>query len=163
MNTLNKQITESTIVKWYQSRSKREQLLVLGSVALVFLLFLFLYLFPTVNQFRDNRVQAYESAIDELDWMKLNADQAKLRREIQNAQGGTQNSTVLFRNANVYNVDVARVDPGENGASVRVERESFDNVIRWVFSLQDEAGLNVWEMRMNKIEPGVVNMTMIIR
>ena len=155
MNEIKRQFSESSAVRWYKSRSKREQFLVLLAGAAFTLAVMFLFVVPTIVDYRDSTVSSYERAVKDLAWMKTNEQKATERLAVQQGQGDAVGMSPISRMATLHNVNVKTIQDGRDGTVVTTEQQSFENAIRWLFSLQNELGLQMSQVRIWRHDPEV--------
>lgn len=166
MNMITEQLTESTLFKWYKSRTKREQVLVLSGIAVVVVAFIGLVVYPAIWEFRQNNVSSYERLLNDFEWMQANETAARERLALQRGTGGDVGTSPLSRSANLHNVSIKTIQEGTDGTVISTERQSFDDVVRWVLALQNDYGLQLIQARITKFDkdlPMLVNAQLTIR
>ena len=162
MNTLARQFSDSSVARWLRTLSKREQMLVYIVLVLIGIVLSYL-LFSFVRDFRDEQVSEYQQKLEDLDWMNANVEQARLKARMSSASDRGDWSPI-YRNAGLHNVTIQRIQPGSDGASIELEEHAFNDVINWIFALQDDAGLHIEQVRLTKTdEPGMVTSTLVIQ
>ncbi|MYD44953.1 MAG: type II secretion system protein M [Gammaproteobacteria bacterium] len=160
-NKLAQQFTESSVARWFRTLSKREQVLIF--VVLILLgIVMSLLLLTSVQNFRDNNVLAYHEKQQDLAWMNANVDQAKLKAGMRRA--GTQGDwRPIYRNAELHNIEIRSIEQGSDGATIFIEAHPFQDILNWIFSLQDDAGMRVQQVNFNESDPGVVTTNLVLQ
>ncbi|MCY3540603.1 MAG: type II secretion system protein M [Gammaproteobacteria bacterium] len=160
-NKLALQFSESSIARWFRTLSSREQVLIY--IVLVLLgIVLTLVLLTSVQNFRSDTVAAYHEKQADLDWMKANKDQAVLRAGMRRA--GTQGDwRPIYRNAELHNIEIRSIERGSDGATIYIEAHPFQDILNWIFSLQDEAGMRVQQVNFNESDPGTVTTNLVLQ
>lgn len=147
---------------WFLSLSKREQrLLNIASILLGLMLFYFLLWQPSLD-FRNQYVNELEFEQTGLDWMRANETVARARVQSNSADSEAQ-LTTISRTAGIFNVPLNRVQPIAEGVSVNVSNQKFNDVISWIFALQNDHGISVIHMRMSRTGSGTVDADIVFR
>lgn len=166
MNQLKQQLAESSAGRWYKSRSKREQILLITAGTVITLFLLLAVVVPLISDYRNTNISSYERAIKDVEWMRLNQEQATERLAVQQGQGDEVGMSPISRSANLHDVVVKTIQDGNGGTVVTTEGQSFENVVRWLFSLQNELGLQMTQVRMWRTDaevPSVVDLQFTVR
>lgn len=161
MNAITRQLSESSIARWFRALSNREQILVYIVLVLIGIV-LSIVLLSTVKDFRNTNVAEYQQKLDDLDWMKANVAQAKLRARMSRARD-REDWTPIYRNAELHNIEIQRITPSAEGAAIDLQPQAFQDVLNWIFALQEDAGLSIAEVRLNEVDPGVVSTSLVIQ
>ena len=162
MNIFARQFTDSSIARWFRTLSKREQVLVFIVLVLVGLVLSYV-LYANVHNFRDEKVAEYQSQLADLEWMKANVSQAKLKARLSSASERGDWSPI-YRNAELHQISIQRIQPGSDGAAIELEAQAFQDVLNWIFALQEDAGLRIEQVRLTKTdEPGMVTTSLVIQ
>lgn len=166
MNQLKQQLAESSAGRWYKSRTKREQILLVTAGAIFALFMIVAVAVPLVSDYRNDKISSYEDAIKDVEWMRLNQEKATERLAVQQGQGDEVGMSPISRSANLHDVVVKTIQDGNGGTVVTTEGQSFENVVRWMFSLQSELGLQMTQVRMWRTDadvPSVVDLQFTYR
>lgn len=161
MNTLARQLSDSSIARWFRTLSKREQVLVYVALILVGIVLSFVLL-SSVQNFRNDIVEEYQQKLGDLDWMKANVEQAKLKAAMSGARD-QEDWRPIYRIASLHNIDIKRIEPGSNGAAIDLEPQAFQDVLNWIFALQEDAGMRIAEVRLTEVDLGMVNTNLVIQ
>ncbi|MXZ55125.1 MAG: type II secretion system protein M [Gammaproteobacteria bacterium] len=160
-NKLAQQFSDSSVARWFRTLSKREQVLIYVVLALVGIV-LSLVLLTSVQNFRDDTVLSYHEKQADLAWMKANVDQAKFEADMRRA--GTQGDwRPIYRNAELHNIEIRSIERGSDGATIYIEAHPFQDILNWIFSLQDDAGMRVQQVNFNESDPGVVTTNLVLQ
>ena len=160
-NLLAQQFTDSSVARWFRTLSKREQVLIYIVLVLVGVV-LTLVLLTSVQNFRNDTVLEYQEKQADLAWMKANIDQAKFEAEMRRA--GTQGDyRPIYRNAELHNIEIRSIERGSAGATIYIEAHPFQDILNWIFSLQEDAGMRVHQVNFNESEPGTVTTNLVLQ
>jgi len=150
---------------WFLSLTQRERVMVqvASSVVTVFLLYL-LVLEPISSNYSKNKKNV-QTATETLEWMRNAASEVKqLRggRQLSERPQGKQFVLSMIDNS-VRKVGLAavmkRVQPeGDFGVRVWFEAAAFDELIKWLSTIESEHGLLVNEINIEQTDSiGLVN------
>jgi general secretion pathway protein M len=151
---------------WLANLTARERNLVYGAAALLGVLLLYLVLvlpFQTAGAKLDKRV---EQKAANLAWMREKAPQIMAAAgTAQSRQGGESLVVVVDRTAREAGLGAALRDQsptGENGLRLRLEAASFDALVAWLASLQQQYGVAIEAATVDAAAPGLVNATLTL-
>lgn len=161
MNTLVSQLSDSSVARWFRTLSKREQVLVYVVLVLIGIV-LSIVLLSSAQNFRNDNVEAYQQKLGDLDWMKANVEQAKLKAAMSGARD-QEDWRPIYRIASLHNIEIKRIEPSANGAAIDLETQAFQDVLNWIFALQEDAGMRIEEVRLSEVDFGIVNTTLVIQ
>lgn len=155
---------------WFLSLTQRERTLVqlAASVAVVFLLYLLIF-DPISTSYSKNKKNV-AAATETLEWMKTAA------REINQLRGGGAVSerpkdkqmvlSLVDRSARKAGLSAVmkRVQPeGDSGVRVWFENAAFDELIKWLATIESDHGLSVNEINVEQTEStGLVNVRVFL-
>ena len=160
-NTLTQQFSESSVARWFRTLSKREQVLIYVVLVLVGIV-LSLVLLTSVQNFRNDTVEAYLQKRADFDWMEANKDQAERKAGMRRA--GIQGDwRPIYRNAELHDIEIRSIERGNDGATIYIEAHPFQDILNWIFSLQDEAGMRVQQVNFNESDPGTVTTNLVLQ
>ena len=154
--------------EWFDNLSERERNLVYAAGALVAVALVYLVLvlpFQTSGKRMAARV-AQKTA--DLAWMQASAPQAMAAAGAAQAGGGGDSLVVLVdrtaREAGLGNSLRDQSPDGNNGLRLRIEAASFDALITWLASLQQQYGVSIESATVGaSTAPGFVNATLSLK
>ena len=160
-NNLAQQFSDSSVARWFRTLSKREQVLVYIVFVLIGIV-LSLVLLTSMQNFRDENVAAYHQKLADLDWMNANVAQAKLKVGLDRArdQGDWR---PIHSNAELHNIEIRRIERGSEGATISIDSHSFQDILNWIFALQESAGMRIERVRFEESDPGMVTTSLVIQ
>ena len=155
---------------WFLSLTQRERVMVqvASSVVTVFLLYL-LVLDPISTNYSKNKKNV-QAATETLEWMRNAASEVKrLRggRQLSERPQGKQ-FVLSMIDSSVRKVGLAavmkRVQPeGDSGVRVWFEAAAFDELIKWLATIESEHGLLVNEINVEQTDTvGLVNARILL-
>jgi type II secretory pathway component PulM len=151
---------------WLANLSVRERNLVYGAAALLGVLLLYLLLvlpFQTADSRLTKRVEQKSA---NLAWMREKAPQImSAAGTVQSRQGGESLVVIVDRTAREAGLGTALRDQsptGENGLRLRLEAASFDTLVAWLVSLQQQHGIGIDAATVDAAAPGLVNATLTL-
>lgn len=156
--------------QWFLSREPREQrTLMLGGTALALILLYTMVWEPITSRVPEVR-ETLEQKHADLRWMKQAAARARTlqNRQQQSARPITEQSmlTLVDRTAQQAQIreKLRRIQPeGNDRVRLWIEQAAFDQIIRWLASLQEEHGIHVESLTLEReTEPGIVNARIIV-
>jgi general secretion pathway protein M len=149
---------------WVDALSPRERNLVYGAGALLALALVYLLLvlpFQTSGKRLNARVQQKSS---DLAWMQAQAPAAMQAAGAAQGAGSGESLVVLVdRTARDAGLGAALRDQspdGNSGLRVRLEGASFDTLVVWLASLQQQHGVTIEVANIDAAGPGLVNATL---
>jgi general secretion pathway protein M len=149
---------------WIDGLSPRERNLVYGAGALLSLALLYLVLvlpFQAGGKKLSGRVQQKSS---DLAWMQAQAPAAMQAAGVAQASGNGESLVVLVdRTARDAGLGAALRDQspdGNSGLRLRLEGASFDTLVVWLASLQQQHGVTIETANIDAAGPGLVNATL---
>jgi general secretion pathway protein M len=150
---------------WLANLSVRERNLVYGAAALLGVLLLYLVLvlpFQTADARLTRRVEQKSA---NLAWMREKAPQIMSAAGTVQARGGESLVVIVARTAREAGLGTALRDQsptGENGLRLRLEAASFDTLVAWLASLQQQHGIGIEAATVDAAAPGLVNATLTL-
>jgi general secretion pathway protein M len=149
---------------WIDGLSPRERNLVYGAGALLVLALVYLVLvlpFQTSGRKLNARVQQKST---DLAWMQAQAPAAMQAAGIAQGAGSDESLVVLVdRTARDAGLGTALRDQspdGNSGLRLRLEGASFDTLVVWLASLQQQHGVTIEIANIDAAGPGLVNATL---
>jgi general secretion pathway protein M len=148
---------------WLATLSLRERNLVYAAGALLGAALLYLVLvlpFTTATRKLSARV---EQKTNDLAWMREAAPHAMAAAGMAASNNGESLVVIVDRTARQAGLGTALRDQspsGEGGLRLRLEGASFDTIITWLVSLQQQHGIAVENAMIDAVGPGLVNATL---
>ena len=150
---------------WLADLSARERNLVYAAAGLLGLLLLYLILvlpFQTTGASMGKRV-AQKAA--NLAWMREQAPQIRAAAGSAARKSGESLVVLIDRTAREAGLATSLRDQspnGENGLRLRLEAASFDTLVTWLNSLQQQHGVAIEAATVDAAAPGLVNATLTL-
>ena len=156
--------------EWFLGLTQRERTMVqvAGLVLSVFIIYL-LIIEPVSSTYAKNKKNV-AAATETLEWMKTAAQEVKQLKgagiQAQRPQGKQFVLSMIDRSAKkagLANV-MKRVQPeGDAGVRVWFENAAFDELIKWLATIESEHGLSVNEINIEQAElTGLVNVRVFL-
>jgi general secretion pathway protein M len=148
---------------WIDGLSARERNLVYGAGALLALALVYLVLvlpFQSSGKKLNARVQQKSA---DLAWMQAQAPAAMQAAGIAQGSGGESLVVLVDRTARDAGLGNSLRDQspdGNSGLRVRLEGASFDTLVTWLASLQQQHGVSIEVANIDAAGPGLVNATL---
>lgn len=156
--------------EWYLKLSRREQKMVLSSVAVIIVFMFYMFIVKPVSEHYIKNKNDVVNGIETLEWMKNAAQEVNQLRGGRVGSNRPQSKQLVLslvdrsaRKAGLGN-SMKRVQP-ENDDGVRVwfENASFDELITWLATIESENGLSVNEINVEQTEiTGLVNVRVFL-
>jgi len=146
--------------RWYATRERSEQRIVLALGAVTVLTVLWLGIWKPVSDWREVEHNRFGNAQATLDWMRANEARARELAEVGSTQGGERSLIPLItRSAEVQGLTLTRLQPEASGAvSVVLQAQPFNEVVRWLHQLEQNNGVIVARIAFDAdANPGFVN------
>ena len=166
MNALVNQLKESSALRWFSALSNREKGLIVGAIVVFVAVFLVGYALPTAQDYRNSNVAKYKESLADLQWMKAYEDAARSAvqsSEASGARGGDVQLSTLYESAQLHDVEIQRATPSGQNVNIEVTQQSFDSVLSWIFSLQNDEGIAINQVRINRLGSGMVDVRLVVR
>ncbi len=165
MSALTDQITNSTIAKWFRALSKREKGFVSLGVAALVAVLMFGFVLPTTLDFRDANVTRYQSSFADISYMRAFEESARAKGQSEQSGSGSGDIELasISRSASLHDISLQRIQPVTDGVTIEITREEFDGVIGWLFSLQNDEGMNVSQARILRLGAGLVDARIVVQ
>lgn len=152
---------------WIDGLSPRERNLVYAAGALLALALLYLVLVLPFQTSSRKMAARVEKKTADLAWMQAAAPQALAAAGIAQAGAGGESLVVLVdRTAREAGLGPALRDQspdGNSGLRLRVEAASFDLLVTWLASLQQQYGVAIESASIDAAAPGLVNATLSLK
>ena len=153
---------------WLAGLAPRERNLVYAAGGLVIIALLYFVLVLPVTTMAAKRAARVEQKTADLAWMQASAPQAMAAAGAAQAGGGGDSLVVLVdrtaREAGLGNSLRDQSPDGNNGLRLRIEAASFDRLITWLASLQQQYGVSIESATVGAAAaPGFVNATLSLK
>jgi general secretion pathway protein M len=151
---------------WLDNLSARERNLVYGAGGLLAVALLYLVVvmpFQVSGKKMTARVQQKSA---DLAWMQASAPQALAAAGVAQQAGGESLVVLVARTAREAGLGEALRDQspdGEAGLRLRIEAASFDTLVTWLGSLQQQYGVTIESANIDAAAPGLVNATLSLK
>lgn len=151
---------------WLDNLSVRERNLVYGAGGLLAVALLYLVVvmpFQVSGKKMNARVQQKSA---DLAWMQASAPQAMAAAGVAQQAGGESLVVLVARTAREAGLGDALRDQspdGDAGLRLRIEAASFDTLVTWLGSLQQQYGVTIESANIDAAAPGLVNATLNLK
>jgi general secretion pathway protein M len=153
--------------EWFDNLSERERNLVYAAGALVGVALVYLVLVLPFQASGKRMAARVQQKAADLAWMQASAPQAMAAAGVAQAGGGGESLVVLVdRTAREAGFGPALRDQspdGNNGLLLKIEGASFDTLVTWLASLQQQYGVTVESATFGAAAPGLVNATLSLK
>ena len=147
----------TTVAQWYDALRPRETRLV--QIACVLLLFVFSYfgMWQPAESFRNFEVSRLQREMAGFEWMQANEGNARNRSS--NPMGSSDiNLANVSNTAERFQVPLVRIQSVPSGGiSIQIQEQKFNNLLGLLDSLQNEYGMRVTSVSIDKSGEGLVN------
>lgn len=155
------------IRQWLDGLAPRERNLVFAAAAVLGLAILYFAIVLPVTTATRHRAVRIEHKTADLAWMQQVAPQVAAISAAGGAAGGSESLVVLVdrtgREAGLGNAIRDQSPAGENGLQLRLEGASFDVLVAWLASLQQQYGVRVEAAMIGASNaPGLVNASLTL-
>lgn len=151
---------------WLDNLSARERNLVYVAGGLLALALVYLVLvmpFQVSGKKLNARVQQKSA---DLAWMQAAAPQAVAAAGVAQSAGGESLVVLVARTAREAGLGESLRDQspdGDAGLRLRIEAASFDTLVTWLGSLQQQYGVTIESATIDAAAPGLVNATLSLK
>ncbi|MGL6223021.1 MAG: type II secretion system protein GspM [Steroidobacteraceae bacterium] len=151
---------------WLDNLSVRERNLVYGAGGLLAVALIYLVVvmpFQVSGKKMTARVQQKSA---DLAWMQASAPQAMAAAGATQQSGGESLVVLVARTAREAGLGEALRDQspdGDAGLRLRIEAASFDTLVTWLGSLQQQYGVTIESANIDAAAPGLVNATLSLK
>ena len=144
-NLLNRWYT-TPVYRNYAARESSERLIILAVVGLIVAALLYLLLWQPLANYSAGAQQSHTREQTLNDW--LYANEARAREAAQSGGGTAVPSsegllTIVSRTADKAQLKLTRFQPDRDGVSVVLQKQAFNDVLRWLEMLDKEAQVQV--------------------
>jgi len=154
--------------QWFTGLNSRERMIVSGGGTALLLIALFLFAWEPLVQQKKQLQTSIDAQQELYRWMKVSAAEAKqLQRSAPRGKtnAGTMRS-VINRTVkrSLPGATIKRVDASKNKVQVSIDQVAFDDLIRWLASLQQKNGIQVDSFVSERLpQPGRVNARLTLK
>ena len=148
----------SSAGRWYAGKEPSEQrfLMLLGIITT--LLVLWAGVWKPISDWRSTAADRHRNAEAALTYLRRNeADARRVAASQRGGGGGRSSLPLISRSAQTNGVRLARVQPDGDRFTVVLQAQPFDDVIRWIHSLEANNGIRVVQAAVDTEAEGVVN------
>ena len=147
----------TAIARWYYELQAREARLVQCAGVLFVIVLAYFGLWQPAESFRDIEARKLQNERAGFDWMRAN--EANVRARVADI-GATSdiNLANVSNTAQRFQVPLVRIQSVPSGGiSIQIEGQRFNNLLRLLDSLQQEYGMRVTTVSIDKSGEGLVN------
>ena len=165
MNAITEQVKNTSAWRWFNALSTREKTLFSWAIVIVVALILFAYALPSAIEFHNDRVSDYKQSVNDLKWMQAFETTARNRNDSrqETSQGDGVQLAVISQSAETHNIALQRIQPVSDGVTIEITRQSFDDVLQWLFAIQANEGVTISQARMIRVSPSLVDARIVAR
>ncbi|MCY4129954.1 MAG: type II secretion system protein GspM [Gammaproteobacteria bacterium] len=150
-------------IRRFASASLRERILIGIGAYLILALFLYYVVLDPSMGFRNEKLRAQVAASNGLNWMVANQAEARQRGGAEAPIRNESKLTVISSTADLHNVMIKRMQPGDDRFNVELSGQKYLSVIRWLISLETDHGLRLVDVRLEKTDEGIVDSRLTLR
>lgn len=151
------------LVRRFAAASLRERVLIGMSAYLLIAVFLFYVVLDPAMEYRNEKLRDQTAASNGLTWMVANQAEARQRSSTTRPVRSESKLTVISSSAELHNVTIKRMQPGDNRINVELSGQEYSAVIGWLIALETDHGLQLVDIRLDKVSDGVVNGSLTLR
>ena len=152
--------------EWFDNLSERERNLVYAAGALVGVALVYLVLVLPLQASGKRMASRVQQKTADLAWMQASAPQAMAAAGVAKAGGGESLVVLVDRTAREAGLGAALRDQspdGNNGLRLQIEGASFDTLVTWLASLQQQHGVSIESATIGAAAPGFVNAMLSLK
>jgi general secretion pathway protein M len=151
---------------WLDNLSARERNLVYGAGGLLAVALLYLIVIMPFQVSGKKMTARVQQKSADLAWMQASAPQAMAAAGVAQQAGGESLVVLVARTAREAGLGEALRDQspdGDAGLRLRIEAASFDTLVTWLGSLQQQYGVTIESANIDAAAPGLVNATLSLK
>jgi general secretion pathway protein M len=151
---------------WLDTLSARERNLVYVAGGLLAVALAYLVLVMPFQVSGKKMAERVEKKSADLAWMQASAPQAMAAAGIAQSAGGESLVVLVARTAREAGLGESLRDQspdGNAGLRLRIEAASFDTLMTWLGSLQQQYGVTIESATIDAAAPGLVNATLSLK
>ncbi len=149
----------TAVLQWWRGlRASEQQILRVAAVVLALGLFMTLVWQPLHQQLASSQAQA-KAASAQLQWL---SQQMPLLASSQVATGGSLNDKIA-QTSRLFGINVSRMQPKNDQLDLMLEDVPFEQLLRWLQTLQQEQGVALVMLEITEAEQaGVVRVRRLV-
>jgi general secretion pathway protein M len=156
-----------SIKTWFEGLKPSERQLVVAAAVLLGIAIVYWALLAPLSSAVHSREQRIERKQQDLAWMRSVAGPIQqLSASQPGANAGESLVVVIDRSARQAGISSALAGQspnGDHGMRVRLENASFDNVVLWLSSLQQQYGIAIESASIDRADkPGIVSASIVL-
>ena len=130
----------TAVYRNYAVREPNERLIIVGVATLVLCSLLYLLLWQPLSSWSSSAAASHEREQTLNDWMQVNETDARATAKTsEGRQTGSEGLlTIVSRTAEKAQLKLTRFQPESNGVSVVLQKQAFNDVLRWLDILEKE-------------------------
>jgi len=151
---------------WLDNLSARERNMVYGAGGLLAVALLYLVVVMPFQMSGKKMTARVQQKSADLAWMQASAPQAMAAAGVAQQAGGESLVVLVARTAREAGLGEALRDQspdGDAGLRLRIEAASFDTLVTWLGSLQQQYGVTIESANIDAAAPGLVNATLSLK
>ncbi len=162
-HSINKQPTIIAAKNWYQALPPRDAAIVRAMAIVIGLCLIYLWVWVPVEKYQASAQARLQSELTLHRTLKENAYKVTGSRQ-SNAPAGQSVLAIVNSTSRAKGVKLSRFEPeGENGLRIWLDKVKFDDVVDWLDLLENEQGVRVTQINIDKVEPGTVNLRAVLQ
>jgi len=149
---------------WYQGLPARDALIVKSLAILIAISLVYLWVWVPAEKYNARYESKLKSEKELHAFMKANA--YKVSGNSQRARSNSGQSVLALVNSTskAKGIALSRFEPeGENGLRIWLDKVKFDDVIDWIDLLENDQGVRVTQINIDKVDPGTVNLRAVLK
>lgn len=163
VNGINKQPTVVAAKTWYQALPSRDAAIVRGLAVVASLCLVYLWIWVPVENYRASAQAKLQSEMTLHRTLKENAYKVSGAKQ-NGAPVGQSVLAIVNSTSRAKDIKLSRFEPeGENGLRIWLDKVKFDDVVDWLDLLENEQGVRVTQINIDKVEPGTVNLRAVLQ
>ncbi len=147
----------------FAAASSRERVLIGVSAYLLAGVFLYYAVLNPAMDYRSEQLRAQVAAANGLSWMIANQTEARQRGGDLEPTRGESKLTVISSSAELHNLMIKRVQPAENRINVELSTQEYSAVIKWLIALETDHDMTIVDVRLEKVDEGIVDSRITLR
>lgn len=142
---------------WYSSLSPRDKNLLIGTAIFLVVLLFYLAIWEPIHQGRTDQQQKLKSQQEIYTWMQTAANEAVSLKGSRNRKASSQQPIALIlensSKASGLKKNINKIESsGKKGARVVIDSASFDQLLVWLNSLEQQHGVIVTTANIDRNE-----------
>lgn len=152
-------------VSWYRGLPPRDALIVKGLSILIALSLVYLWVWVPAENYNNRYESKLKSEKELHSYMKANAYKVSGNAQRSNNSGAGQSVLALVNSTSkAKGIALSRFEPeGDDGLRIWLDKVKFDDVIDWIDLLENDRGVRVTQINIDKVDPGTVNLRAVLK